>query len=250
MKKSIKYKFVIVTPGRSGSEHLSETLNNCNDIIVEGEVFNRTNNAEDSFNTIVSSKIRFRFLSFLFNREKLSRLKWNMPLSYLIRSFFKTKKEDNVVHDFKLSLDQLYAYPMALEYILQTNCKVIYLNREDRLSQVLSLMKAKRTSTYHFRKKTTEEKRHTFDKQQVRKMLAQTNQWEAELLQKLKKYEYIHLSYEQLFENYNQSIDVIREFLALPKTNEYICSDLVKGNPKSLSEWVANLDEIRREIDI
>ncbi len=92
MKKSIKYKFVIVTPGRSGSEHLSETLNNYSDIIVEGEVFNRANHAEDTFSTFVSSKIGFRLLGFLFNREKLSRLKWNKPLSYLIRSFFKKKK--------------------------------------------------------------------------------------------------------------------------------------------------------------
>ncbi len=148
-----------------------------------------------------------------------------------------------------MSLDQLYAYPMVLKYLLQTNCRVIYLNREDRLSQVLSLMKAKRTDIYHFRKKTIEEKRYAFDKQRVREILAQTNQWEKELLQKLEGKEYVHLNYEQLFENYNQSVDMIRKFLELPKINEYVYSNLVKGNPKSLSEWVANLDEIRREID-
>ena len=245
MKKLIKYDFTIITPGRSGSEHLSETLNNYEDIEMGGEVFNRTNQTHDSFNIYLNSSWWLRLISFFFNREKLSKLKTNFPLNYLIHSFLSIKQPFEMVRGFKLTLDQLDAYPMVFEILIGNNCKVIYLNREDRLLQVLSLMKARQTGIYHNRTEGIEDDTFTLDKELVKKQYLETKHREETLVKRLKGHPYLSLSYEQLFYDYELAIDKIREFLGLPKTSDYRYSNLKKTNRKSVDQLVDNLAEIK-----
>ncbi len=248
MPKHIKYDFVIITPGRSGSEHLSETLDHCDDIEMEGEVFNRANHAADSFNMYLHSSWWLRLVSFFFNREKFSKLKLNTPLRYLIRSFLSTKRSNKTVKGFKLTLDQLEAYPILFEVLVGHSCKVIYLNREDRLSQVLSLMKARQTGQYHHRTESTEDKSYIFDIDIVKEHFLEIRKWEEALIQKLEGHSYFSLTYEGLFQNYETSISGIREFLRLSKAANYQYSDLVKTNKKPMGQQVENFEEIKKHV--
>lgn len=249
MKKRIKYNFVLITPGRSGSEHLSETLNTCEDIEMGGEIFNRTNYSTDSFNSYLKLNGRLKLLSFFFNREKLSKLKVNLPLRYLIQSFLSIKETSQIARGFKLTLDQLDAYPTVIDLLIMHNCKIVYLNRKDRLAQVLSLMKARQTGAYHHRTKDKENNRYTFDKTQVKQQYEEVIQRESELMKSIREDSYFSLSYEQLFQNYEPSIDSIRVFLDLPKSTSYQHSDLVKNNAKELDQWVENLDEVKQYLE-
>ena len=245
---SLKYDFVVITPGRCGSEHLSETLNNFKDILVDGEIFNRTNYFLDSFNYYLKTKKSRQMTGFFFNRGKLSPYRINIPLQRLVRGFLQNDINDaSISRGFKLSLDQLYAYPYILDILLKRKCKVIYLYRKDRLAQVLSLIKARETGMYHFREVHTHNL-YTFDVKQVSTQYQQIALWEHQLIHQLGSNKFFTLSYEALFSNYQTQIDAIRNHLNLIKTEIVTYSDLIKGNPNQLDAWVANIQEIRKEI--
>ena len=137
-------QFVIITPGRSGSTFLARTLKQHPEVHCEEEIFNRAVHDEGSFNHFVQSKGFYRLVGFLFNREKLSTGAWNMPLKWLISRFLRTKDGGN--RGFKISLDQLFAYPQL--FSLLSPYRIIYLNREDRHRMVLSLLAARKTGNY------------------------------------------------------------------------------------------------------
>ena len=244
---NLKYDFVI-TPGRCGSEHLSETLNNFEDISVDGEIFNRTNFTSDSFNHYLKAKKSRQIVGYFFNRGKLSPYRINIPLRRVVHSFLQNDTRDiSVRRGFKLSLDQLDAYPYTLDTLLKGKCRVIYLNRENRLAQVLSLIKARETDRYHFREKQNHDL-YTFDVQQVGEQYQQIAIWENQLLHQLENNDFFTLSYEALFNDYQTQVDAIRDFLNLAETEVVTYSSLVKGNPDKLDTWVSNIKEIEESV--
>ena len=245
----LRYSFVIITPGRCGSEHLSETLNHYEDITVDGEIFNRSNYGSNSFNDYLR-KSAFRLVfGFVFNRGRLSRYQVNFPLRYAINKFLRSNHcGTSSISGFKLTLDQLHAYPYILDILLKKECKIIYLYREDKLAQVLSLVKARNTGQYHSRVKNNTSEAYTFDVEQVSRQYWQLMEWECNLMRRLKNVSFYSLSYESLFEAYQQSIDAIRAFLNLPKSDIVCYSNLLKSNPSELKAWVSNLEELRRAV--
>ena len=245
MRKQLKYDFVLITPGRSGSEHLSQTLNNYPDIMMEGEVFNRNHSGYDSFNHYLNTSWWLRTMAFFFNREKLSRLRLNLPLRYLVYSFMLSE-QSQISKGFKLTLDQLEAYPMVLNILLKEGCKIIYLNRENRLAQVLSLLRARQTGEYHTRSVNTDDQKFVFDKEQVKQHYERIKKWEITLYGRLNRIPHITLSYEELFLNYEERIAQLRQFLELPSASGYQLSALVKTGNKELDSWVSNLEEIKQ----
>ena len=249
--KKVKFNFVIISPGRSGTEHLKETLNYFEDIKVLDELFNRANFESDSFNAFLKRNIFYRTLAICFNRQSLSSYNLNFPLQYLIKKFLHEKGLINKVqYGFKLTLDQLKAYPMVLKLLLNSGVKLIYLYREDRLAQVLSLLKARKTGIYHQIERDEISTAVEFDINVVKAIYNFCQREENKLLARLINVEKVILSYEDLFNNYSEQVDTIRRFLDLPKSEIVNYSDLIKQNSNKLESWVSNLDDIKKELQI
>ena len=116
-----KYDFVILTPGRSGSTHLAESLNACSDISVHDEIFNRSAYTEGTLNHYIQGETS-SFFRFLFHREKTSSLPINYPLKRQITRFLSSGRSKSAVagkQGFRLTNDQLEAYPFVLDYLMQ-----------------------------------------------------------------------------------------------------------------------------------
>ncbi len=244
------YDFVIITPGRSGSDHLSETLKGYDDITVAGEIYNQSNDEQDSFNRFISSSKVRSIIGLLFNRQKLAGRKINYPLKYLGSKFLHLPiLPTSAVHGFKLTLDQLNAYPFLLDKIKANRVKIIYLYREDRLAQVLSLIKARKTGVYQTTATSPTSSRTEFDPQIVKNQYYELIGWENDLLELLKTDTFLKLTYETLFSHYEDKLDQIREFLGLAKAPLPIFSSYKKLNKSNLSEWVNNLEDIKAALN-
>ncbi|MEM0938442.1 MAG: sulfotransferase [Bacteroidota bacterium] len=230
---------MIITPGRSGSTFLAQTLNQHSEIVCEGEIFNRTEFYEGSFNHFLQINPLRRTIAFLFNRERLSTSKSNYPLEWLIRQFHNQKRTDERLYGFKISLDQLFAYPQLIS-VLKSSYKIIYLTREDKTRLVLSLMTARKTGNY--------EKfggRHVYFapvkvKQQLDLILKQERNC-RDLLP-----ESFELTYEQLVGNRANSLLRISNYLELKVGIPPQPSTTQKAHPENISDWVENIDEIER----
>lgn len=240
--------FIIITPGRCGSEHVLETLSSYDDLKVDGEVFNRTNHQTGSFNDFINRSPTRKVMGFLCNREKISRQSLNFPLQKLISSFLTKRESEPLTAGFKLTLDQLFAYPYLLNQL--ADYQIIYLGRQNWLEQVLSLLKARQSGIYHVHQKGREIQSCHFDPKLVLKMIQQQREWENLLLQTLGNQSIMKLTYENLFKKYQDAILSIREFLNLPVTLPSSTSTLVKSHPNGAKEWVTNFDEIQQFLKI
>lgn len=247
-KKFNKYSFVIITPGRSASEHLSETLSNYSDLTMEGEIFNRSNCSDESFNRFLQTKLSYKILAFFFNREKLSNWEINFPMKFIINHFLKCNSVLSRKTGFKLTLDQINSYPFVLSYILRNKIKIIYLFRKDLLALTLSLIKARRMQYYQTRIPETSASLFSFDVEEVKTNYFKIKNWEINLLNLLPEKLSFLLSYEELFKQYEQKLFEIRDFLNLKRVPTPEVSDIRKINPMNLESWVENLNEIKEAL--
>lgn len=239
------YNFVVLTPGRSGSEHLSETLNNYIDIEMHGEIFNRSNKTANSFNHFLQSNFPYKLVSFFFNRGKISDIKANYPLMYLISRFLNRSTDPtSKLKGFKLTLDQLNAYPFLLQYIIKREIRIIYLYRHDRLSMVLSLIRARHTGLYHRRSNSNNSTRYFFKPGEVIVQIKNIEKWESTFLDNY-PYVFLNLTYESLIDSYEQFLREIRSFLGLPAFQNPILSTLKRTDQRPLEAWVENLNDIK-----
>ncbi len=227
--------FVIITPGRSGSTFLAKTLNQHPEISCEEEIFNRSQFYKGTFNHFLSSNPIRRTLAFFFNREQLSTTSFNLPLRWLLLQFLKSKKQDVRNYGFKISLDQLFAYPQLFS-ILKPNFLVLYLSKADKLRVVLSLLAARKTGSYE----TFSGEKVVLDpvkvKSSLRTIQRQEKQCKAFFLQRL------DIGTNDLFNNSKVTFQRIQRFLSLEKEIESGPSKQLRSD--NLSEWVENIDEI------
>lgn len=225
-------RFVIITPGRSGSTFLAKSLNQHPEIQCEEEIFNRSANYKGSFNAFLASDRIYRVQGFLFNRERLSTLNLNLPLKWLITKFLKEKPATH--YGFKISLDQLFAYPQLLS--LLATFKVIYLTRVDKKRMVLSLLAARQTGNYDaFRGVKVR-----LEPSGVKHLFSQLLAWEKQCLNHFKDLKLINA--ELLFAAQEMTLKSIQDYLELKGTLTPIRSS--RTHPESISEWVENYEEI------
>lgn len=225
-------RFVIITPGRSGSTFLAKTLDEHPDIQCDEEIFNRSVNYEGSFNAFIASRLIYSVTGFFFNREKLSTSSLNFPLQWLIGKFLKGKHVSR--YGFKISLDQLFAYPQLHD--LLRKYKVIYLTREDKQRMVLSLLAARQTGNYD----SFNGEKVRLDPHTVKHHLNELLTWEKQCLNHFK--ELLLLSAEQLFAEQEITLKSIQDFLELKETLIPIQSS--RTHPESISDWIENYEEV------
>ncbi|WP_281614167.1 hypothetical protein [Flammeovirga sp. SubArs3] len=247
MKNKLKYDFVVLTPGRAGSNHLMYTLKKSTDALIDFEIFNQVSWEEESFNVFINQSIQNKTFGFLFNRNIISRVKFNIPLEYLIRKFLFNHSNKNQIRGFRLTFEQAYRYPYVLKYLVKNNIKIIFLDREDSLSMIFSLLKARKTLNY-LTDKVDEEPQKTFkfSPLTVLQHLVNYKKEKKYLENQLIQYSSIYkLTYESLFSDYEKEYSNILSFLSLVnKDNKIHYTALKKINDQPLKKWVENYDEI------
>lgn len=221
-------RFVIITPGRSGSTYLAEVLNQHPQLHCAQELFNRANYHDDSFNAFCKSRLS----AFFFNRERISHSSLNFPLRRLIAAFLSECEREGF--GFKVTLDQLQAYPYLVEWFKQQHYRVIYLTRDDKLRLVLSMLKAKQT--HNFDRYTSQSVRVSV--QEVKSELALLGKREAWFRHLLLAG--LELSLERL----PASLSELALFLDVAE-GSLLWDDTGRQNPDSISEWIENWDELR-----
>jgi LPS sulfotransferase NodH len=236
--------FVIITPGRSGSSYLVDTLNNHPDIICKEEVFNRTHFAAGSFNDYLKQNFARRVLAFLFNREKWSHWLVNFPLHYLVKHYLVglSIEDRQKSSGFKLTLDQLHAYPKVIKVVVSMGFRLIYLTRKDTTRLTLSLIKARRSGNYD----RSDGERVSFDPSEVLMVRNQIQRWEHSFLGS--NQDILSVQYEDLFDESEDILELIYEEIgADPDRGQR--SKMQQVNPTNLEEWVINLEEILKVLE-
>ena len=244
-----EYNFVVITPGRSGSEHLRDMLSQYRDIDMSGEIFNQSNHEKASFNYFLKTDNLNATLAFFFNRQRLSGYKINYPLKHLAIKFLEqpiSATSERV--GFKLTLDQLNAYPFLLDILLDYKIQIVYLTRGDTLAMALSLINARESGIYQTREADMAIQARSFNVDLVKEQWLALTRWEADLLQELQEVDFLYISYETLFTSYQDSLSKIRAFLELSQSEPQGQSTLKKLNPTQLESWVLNLAEIKEAI--
>lgn len=232
-------RFLLITPGRSGSTHLRETLNTIEGLLLKDELFNRANEELDSFHHYINKKWHRKIIGFVSNRESISTNSMNFTLSGLVQGFLNDFLNVNSVQDvlgFTVSLDQWYAYPQIHTHI--KDWKLIYLTRKDLLRLSLSLMKARSDGNYEI----PDGKTIALDPEMVKHHVDLFEEWERDFLEGVKPD--LILYYEELFNDYSGNIKKIGDSLELGPV-EFSVSNLQQVNPKDTSQWVSNFDEIK-----
>ncbi|WP_109830650.1 Stf0 family sulfotransferase [Reichenbachiella versicolor] len=249
MRNNLKYDFVIITPGRSGSWYLLETLDNYEDISMDGEVFDRSIYENNSFNVFLRSNLLNRLIAFLFNRQSFSRSRFNFPLKYLIQSYLLPGESSHLgLKGFKISLDQLEAYPQVEKCLADSNCKAIYLNREDKLIHAVSFLRARKTGLYNIKKKDINVGKIRLNPEQVISQIAESECQEKAFFERGRFKKVVSISYESLFEDQITTLSSIRAFLDLPIA-EMKKSTFVQVTPSKTEEWLENWQEIKTSFD-
>ncbi|NLR92511.1 hypothetical protein [Flammeovirga agarivorans] len=247
MKNKLKYDFVVLTPGRAGSNHLMYTLKKSTDALIDFEIFNQVSWEEESFNVFINQHRRYKTLGLLFNRNIISRVKFNFPLEYLIRKFLYNYSNKNQKRGFRLTFEQAYRYPYVLKYLVKNNIKIIFLDREDTLSMIISLLKARKTLNYLTDKVDQEsQKTFSFSPPMVLQHLLDYKKEKEYIENHFIQYSNIYkLTYESLFSDYEKEYSNILSFLSLiNKDNKIHYTALKKINSQPLKKWVENYDEI------
>ena len=230
--------FVIITPGRSGSTYLCKLLDLHPELVCEEEIFNRSRN--DSKSLMGFSSQSFPLLNRFFNRDLTLSMSWNWILAWIWRRFLKKKWKSTSYYGFKITIDQLEAYPSLLDFIANRS-KVILLTRKDKLRQTLSLIKARKTDNYD----GFESKPLSFDTNQVLELHFKHWEWENSI--KEKAIEYIIIEAESLFDNPKPTLKRILEFLNVDPLSEILeNAESKRLNPKDMNKWVTNFRDIQK----
>ncbi|MBB6460756.1 sulfotransferase domain-containing protein [Flammeovirga kamogawensis] len=251
MKTRCKYDFVIVSPGRTGSSHLLESIGYYDDIIAESEVFNKGNPYDDSFNLFLKSKFKYKLLGFIFNRNIFSRNRFNFPLQYLIRKFFKKEipLSTSKKRVFKIVFEQLEAYPYVLSYLLKQSVKFIYLDRINKFELMASMLKAKQDRIFQtFENQEQNRKQFFLCKEEVENYMKEFLSVESHFKSSIGTHnaDIFETNYEALFGNYQEVVNQIRVFVGLKEKPLTKVSASKKVNPNPPSKWIKNFDEIEK----
>ena len=233
---------VIVTPGRSGSEFLLESLNSNQNFELDGEIFDRSNFADRSFSHF--AKTERIVLHRLFNRTRLSRLKFNFGLKILVRNFLQQYDAHQHITGFKLSLDQLSAYPMVADFLKRESTKIIYITAADKLRLSLSLIKARVTNQYHIRHNLSKKTSMTFDLHEVLHLYKWITQEEASFINDFGGH-CLTIEKSALFADPLSVLQSIAQYLNISGDQKFEISQMKLVNPENLEDWVENFEEIK-----
>jgi len=184
-------------------------------------------------------KTSFPFLNKVFNRDATLSASWNVVLSFLWKRFLRIKHDVAAVYGFKITFDQLEAYPGLFDY-LNDHFKIIFLSREDKLRQTLSLVKARITENYdEFHSNPID-----FDVNQVLEQHFIIWRWEEKIQKQATD---IHsITTEELFNDPKSALRKLLSFLEVDPL-DHLLNDVASDrlNPMETEKWVMNYEDIQ-----
>lgn len=226
----MRTNFVIISPGRTGSNHLSSLLDSHGDVLCHGELFGEKNISFANENKLHLNNENFRkFLPYLFTKYHLA-----------------VDRKYNAV-GFRLLLDQ--NQKLIKKIVVDRKIKKIFLLRRNELKRYISTKLAEQTEVWHLRyghKKDSNEKIEFIidDFVESRLWLERELKKYSALLEKNKQ-EYLVIFYEDL--NKQSCTDKILTFLNLPI--KQLTSTQVKLNPEELEKLVENYQDLKDHIE-
>ncbi|MEM7758247.1 MAG: sulfotransferase domain-containing protein [Cyanobacteria bacterium P01_A01_bin.40] len=212
-------KFVIVSHARSGSNLLLNSLNSHPNIIAEHEIFAAHNrNIGENFQPTLDNLYRERPVS----AEAVG-----------CKIFYYHLNEDE--------WRQLSEIP---------ELKVIHLKRKNRLSMIVSMKVAFKTSQWGITKESERidvaKKQVYLDYDYLCNSFNDIESWERNTQELFGDSQVKNIFYEDLVSRYDESIKALFDFLAVPEIPpSEIKTKHKKQNPEPLSQLIQNYDELK-----
>ncbi|GAB4279380.1 MAG: hypothetical protein Kow0068_03340 [Marinilabiliales bacterium] len=243
-------KFIIITQQRSGSNFLVSSLNYHSEINMFSEILNKKN--------IFFGNYEFKNIS----KHLLSQLikyRNKHPKEFITEYIFKKYPDLIKSCGFKLFVDNLKVdkFKNVIENLLinDEKLKIIRLNRNNKIAQYYSLKKARLSgfwseSSSGKKRKTTinnsinilGNSNITISEKEFIKYLKQNFENEKTIDSLIKNHETLQISYEDLNNDYNATMDKIQSFLNVRK--EFLISNLDKQNKIPLNQILLNYDNL------
>jgi len=218
-----KTRFVILTEGRTGKSHLVSILNKHPKLEV----------LDEKLTTLVS-------------KGAIGQLDWLNEVFYV----FKNTKE---VVGIATKLRSIIDAKSFMQWIIQNNVKVIYMQRRDHLRLGLSVYRAqllnKKSKTYNARTKEEILSEASYiDPSVLHHHLTRRLAFEAQLVSFMNEIRVhvpiIDIHYEDLLVDENYVLNLIYSFLKVEPIFD-LKSDYYKNTSDNLFESISNLDELK-----
>ena len=225
--------FVILGSNRVGSTFLRESLDSHSKISLLDEFF--------CWNCKYWGAYRMAYLPDMglnpsdFNRK--------YDCSDVIESIFKKR------NGFKIHRDQFSINNPSWKYI-SNHSKIIFLYRNNKIKQFISLKKARSSKTWHYRgeEKIPKSKKIVLDLDEFKNFLLQENNNERRILDIISSdsSNVIKISYEKLIQDSNSHFLLVQNFLKVEP--ERLRTSLKKINKKTVRQNVLNYEELANSL--
>lgn len=231
-------QFIILGKGRSGSNFLRGLLNSHSQAIVFGELF-RDYDA-----------IGWEFPDYdqYLQSQSLVQAMQNDPINFLRTKIFRNYPEQILAIGFKLFY--YHAQNDSRQVIWsffkeQRAIKIIHLNRNNTLRELLSLRKAFKTNHWTNITGQPEEQLSIFlDYEDCLREFTHTQEIRQQYNQFFQEHPMIHVCYEDLSSNCEQEMKRVQEFLEIDR--EPVKPSTYKQSNQPLSEAITNYFELKQ----
>ncbi len=218
-----KTKFCIFSSGRSGSTLLLSLLNKHPSIDCKGELL----------------KSRFIFPAKVIKFQE----------AHSMAPVFGFKLLSYQLRDVQSSITDKSSF---LKSLFDQNFKIIYLERTNRLNQVLSLVYAMARNKWHSNQKGTNKRSEIYINPELLlsylKAFDETNSFEHQMLESIPDYFYINYERDLVDpEKQKECMEKLFHYLSLEPCFEY--SELKKITPKDHQDYILNFREIKARLE-
>lgn len=232
-------KFVVVASPRTGSNYLQSLLSSHPKVFCAGETFLQPQRVIDELRDIQAPV------------EKLGQLgkslKGGKSVAALETFYSMAPCVNAEALGFRLFYDHLgYVRNQAvMRYLRANDVKIVHLQRENLLRQFLSLTMAEEAGIWVSSKKVPSKTVH-LDARKCRRYLQRAVRTRNAFSRKLRHLTVLGLTYEQLSEDYQKSMEEIWQFLGVESAP--VSSTLKKLNNAPLHEAIQNYSELKRSL--
>ena len=255
MKSPSKF-FIVIAEQRSGSTFLKNSLSIQKDIFCYS-----TANLERKFSNFGKT------FDYKNNRKKRSNWRTGNDGKLIVKlahSILLKNKGDKKLFGFKCHLPRVLTIPNYFEFLSSKSAKIIFLTRHNILLRFISreTVRQKTNDSSSYIKKRHKELDKIFKLNPVNieynkyiKFKSNTEEEQKKILLQIKKYNlpYMHITYEELSENFDNYFNKIFDFLELDKNTIINCKkqdgticNHKKINVYKLEDKIINYEEFKK----
>lgn len=229
-------KFILLGRSRTGSNFVRGLLNSHEQIIAFGELFKTTQTVEWSLEGYPTSGQALELLQ-------------TAPAAFMDQVLFgKYPRQIGAVgfklfyyHAQKDGLEEIWPHLQA-----RTDIRVLHIKRRNILRTHLSRERAVRTDRWaNVTGEREKEPPIALKYEDCLQDFIQTRQWEEEYDRFFANHQMLNVVYEELLANFDQQVSLIQDFLEVRRKK--LESDTHKQSHQSLSESIANFDELKEK---